>query len=396
MTPAANGAARAGVRGQWGVLAFILVGLGVIAAVLLLLARGSGGSDQPYSVRSNAPGGLMGLRLWLEDMGYQVEVGYGPDTANADVIFLFPDADVLHIDQLRRLATRVEGGRTLVLADMETLEAQQTFGALIQRSQPIVEQPLTQTQPLLPAAGELNDQPVSGRNLGKMPGSHLFPVLQTADGRAAVLLERRGDGAVWHVGIAGAFTNAELAHGWSRALTLAVLRGKPSGSTVYIVNGEIEGPNNRPVVAPGGEINGLWDWLRSQPLGWAVLLLTGLVLFYLFTQGRRLGPPVVVSDPHRRRAAVEHIEAMAALAQRAGHRDGVAAYQKGRLKRRLGQAWRVSAELDDAAFVGSLAEQARLTPEKAHELAELLARLDHVKDEGALVELVGAAAYFAV
>ena len=85
---------------------------------------------------------------------------------------------------------------------------------------------------------------------------------------------------------------------------------------------------------------------------------------------------------------------MANLAQRAGHLDGVARYQKARLKRRLGQVWRVGAELDDVAFVAALSEQARLTPAQTVTLADLLARFDRIGDEGELVHLVDAASRF--
>lgn len=393
---ASYSARRRESRVQWGLLAFVLLAVAAIGVVVLLLARGLGGSEEPYSLRSGAPSGLLGLRLWLEETGYQVQVGRAPEVATeAAVIFLFPDAD-LTADQVRRLAERVAEGRTLVLAGAESLDLSRTFGVTIQRSQPIVLQPLHQAQPLLPPAAALAAKRVSGRSLSAMPAAHLAPVLVAEDGKVAVLLERREMGAVWHVGIQGAFTNAELRDGWSRALAVAAVRGKPRGSTVYIVNGETAGPDAAPVRDRSNEIDGLGQWLVRQPLGWAVLLATAFLLFYLFTQGRRLGPPLVVADPHRRRFAVEHIQAMANLEQRAGHREGVARYQKARLKRRLGQTCRVSADLDDASFAAALSEQARLSPEKNIELRELLARFDGVKDEAALVELVEVAVRFSV
>jgi hypothetical protein len=327
-------------------------------------------------------------------MGYEVVVGEAPEVAeDADVIFLFPDADFT-ADQVQRLSQRVEDGATLVFAGANSLDLTRTFGALTQDRQPITNVPLHATQPILPASHELSQTPVSGRSLSAMPGVHLTPVLTTSDGKAAVLIEQRGAGTVWHVGIGRAFTNQELAGGWGRPLALAALRGKPSGSTVYIVNGEMAGRDGEPRSGRGGQIDGLGQWLVRQALGWAILLLTGLLLFYLFTQGRRLGPAVVLSDPHRRRAAVEHIEAMANLAQRAGHRDAVARYQKARLRRRLGQAWRVSAELDDAAFVAALGEQAQLAPAKAEVLTDLLARFERVGNESELVQLVDTASRF--
>lgn len=389
---AARGAARPAARGQWAVLVFLLLVVGVVVGVLLLATRGSGGSLEPYSLRSAAPSGLLGLRLWLEEMGYKVRAGNSPDSSPADVVFLFPDAN-LTADQVSELSHRVEEGRTLVLAGADSPELSRKFGALIQRGQPIADEPLRQAQPILTGTQALEGEPASGRSLSAMPGANLTPILTTSDGKVAVFLQQRMRGAVWQVGLQAAFTNEELKAGWGRALVLAALRGKPSGSTVYIVNGESESPSGQPA-APAGETDGLAQWLVRNPLGWAALLFAGLIMLYLFLQGRRLGPAVAVSDPHRRRAAVEHIEAMARLSQRAGHREGVARYQKARLKRRLGQGWRVSADLDDAAFVSTLAERARLSPEKAASLAEMLAQFDHVTDESGLVQLVDAAGRF--
>ena len=49
--------------------------------------------------------------MWLEDMGYRVVVSDAPEVArDADVIFLFPDADFTQ-DQVNRLSQRVEDGR---------------------------------------------------------------------------------------------------------------------------------------------------------------------------------------------------------------------------------------------------------------------------------------------
>ncbi len=132
-----------------------------------------------------------------------------------------------------------------------------------------------------------------------------------------------------------------------------------------------------------------------HPAGWAVFALAGLVLFYLFTQGRRLGPPVAAGVAPGRRPSVEHILAMAGLSQRAGHRDAVAAYQKARLKRRLGRTLRTSVDLDDRAFLAALAE-AGSPPERLDALGGLLERLDKVDDEAALVRVVAEATRFSL
>jgi hypothetical protein len=181
---------------------------------------------------------------------------------------------------------------------------------------------------------------------------------------------------------------------------VAALRGVPVGSAIDIVNGEerlrsgLPSENQR--TGPDGtRPDGLWQWLLLNPLGWALFALAGLVLFYLFTQGRRLGPPVPGDAPRNRRAGVEHILAIAGLAQRAGHRDAVAAYQKARLKRRLGQASRASADLDDGAFVATLGEVG-VGRDKLDALADLLARLDHIGDEAALVRTVAEANRFSL
>jgi hypothetical protein len=382
--------------GAWRILGFFVLVAAVLGLTALLLNRADEPADEPYAVASPASMGLLGLRLWLEDLGYEVELlTEGPPAAEARVVILFPDADVDATDRTN-LRKWVEQGNTLVVANASQMGLPSTFGVMVQTRQTFSDATLQVTQPLLPASVRQH-RPVSGRTLSTMtPTWHTVPVLVTDDGDAAVLLQMLGEGFVWHIGLNRVFTNGDLRSGWGPELAIAALRGVPVGSMVQIFNGEQ--PDARglaPGRAPGGP-DGLWESMLRHPLGWAALSLAALLLVYLFTQGRRLGPPTPAGAPSSRRAAVEHILAMASLAQRAGHRDAIATYQKARLKRRLGQSWRVSAELDDAAFVAGLAEQGSMAPDKVRELTDLLARLGARQDEATLVRTVAEANRFSL
>src|SRR3989442_1928166 len=68
----------------------------------------------------------------------------------------------------------------------------------------------------------------------------------------------------------------------------------------------------------GGTLPGAsWAWLRHHPAGWAILQLFGVALVALAMTAVRFGPARSVID-RRRRAPLEHVEALAAGLEGAG------------------------------------------------------------------------------
>ena len=108
------------------------------------------------------------------------------------------------------------------------------------------------------------------------------------------------------------------------------------------------------------------------------MLYVALVIFIAVAlQGRRFGRPVPLPKDTTRRAPLEYITAIANLKRRAGHRQAVLTQYHNRLKRGLGQRYRLNPTLPDDDYVSQLAD---LKPNlDAAALRTLLARLGQAK-----------------
>jgi hypothetical protein len=103
-----------------------------------------------------------------------------------------------------------------------------------------------------------------------------------------------------------------------------------------------------------GGIIGPDQWLRSSPLGHALLYMTGAVFLALLLRGRGFGRPVPQHHEIKRRGSLEHVKAIANLNRRAGHREPVLHQYRSRLKRHLGRRYRLDPSLPDAEYVEAL------------------------------------------
>jgi len=80
----------------------------------------------------------------------------------------------------------------------------------------------------------------------------------------------------------------------------------------------------------------LVTWLKSTPIGWALLQLAAVVLVALGVAAVRFGPPRSVIE-RRRRSPLEHVEALAAGLEGAGGVDTAVGLTVSGLRRRLGR-----------------------------------------------------------
>ncbi len=116
-----------------------------------------------------------------------------------------------------------------------------------------------------------------------------------------------------------------------------------------------------------------WGWMRSSPLGWALLQLGAVALLVIFVAAVRFGPALEVVD-RRRRSAIEHVDALAVGLQRAsGSKAAVELIVQG-LRRRLGRRElrdRSSAALDDWLRTLALSTRAPGAREKIATLGRL-------------------------
>lgn len=80
-----------------------------------------------------------------------------------------------------------------------------------------------------------------------------------------------------------------------------------------------------------------WAWLRSSPIGWALLQILAIALVWLAMNAVRFGPAVAVIE-RRRRSPLEHLEALGAGLESAGATETAVLRLAAGLRRRLSRA----------------------------------------------------------
>lgn len=366
-----------------------LVWLTLLFLVLLLAALAVQAMARPrlpaYDPASREAGGLLLLREWLVEMGYEVSVTDrdGFDPGDADLLFVYPGRTGFTTAERNLLVDWVEGGGSAVLVDIrdETLSEHFDFD----RGRSVGTQRLRQVQPLLPQASTVITSTWTPRRLD-LPDNQPWLTLvaeQGTTGRGAVAVRRMGQGWVWLLSRDFELTNDRLLLERATAqIVPALLRGVPAGGHVRFDTFHLRDPSTQSSEAIGS----VRDWLYRTPAGWATLLFFVLGFAYLLLQGRRLGPAIPVVAQGRRREAAEFVVAMAGLQRRARLTGSIARQQKHRLKQRLGRAWDLPGDLPDDEFVTRLA--ALDTTLDAERLRRTLGRLSETTDEATLVSTI--------
>ena len=377
-------ASRFPIRGQMLVIVLLFT-VFIVAVVLFSRTRPA---DRLYDPDSRAPGGLLLLRHWLQEMGYRVETtGSRAFTLSnrADLLFVYPGLELFDEAEAERLVAWVEAGGTLAIVGSHVILADFFDFEFVSPDFTAMAAPVRQAQPLLPQA----PSELSGPGPGSLPAvdatGGAVPVLIAADGHPVVWVQPWGEGTLWLLPQRYAFTNADLMEKEQAHLLLALLRTVPTGGTVIFDTYHLFGPN--PLA--DGRILSIQDWLYSTPLGWAMLFLLLLGGLYLLLGGRRLGPALVVVTQGRRREASEYVVAMAGLQRRARVRDSVARHHRQRLLLALGRPHRIQPDVSDEEFLQQVrAADPWLSGERAEQIARVLQGLGRLPDEEQLVALV--------
>jgi len=177
-----------------------------------------------------------------------------------------------------------------------------------------------------------------------------------------------------------AFSNAGLKEPGNPALVLNLILISPASGAVWFDEWH---HGVRPV---DSQVVGPEDWLRRTPAGRALLYVAGVIFLAVLLRGRRFGRPVPLPGEITRRAPLEYISAIANLGRRAGHRRAVLQQYRQRLKRRLGQRYRLDPTLNDAEYAARLAEYNPGLDAEA--LRRLLARLQRPNvNESEMIQL---------
>ena len=327
----------------------LLVGLFLLLLVAVLL-RGNATPGRRFDPDSPEPNGLLLLREWLQEMGYEVTTTGQQRFAlspRQHLLIIYPGAERFTQNEADSFFDWVEAGGTAVIIGQADSKLRQALN--YDTAPGYARGDLAQRQPLLPEAIEPFDR--AGRPFDLTEAPQMVAVLDNGMGSGMAVL-RRGAGWVWLVSEQLTFTNSELSDDRAQAQLLpAFLRTVPARGTVVFDTYHLFGP-----VLPSGAapIKSLKDWLYFTTTGWAVVFLLLLGGGWLLLSGRRLGPPLERTAQGRRREAAEFVVAMAGLQRRARIRDNIARHQRYRLKQSLGKPWRIRPTLSDAEFLRQL------------------------------------------
>jgi hypothetical protein len=358
-----------------------------IAAVLIGVGSSTQG-DPPYDLASEQPGGLRALRLWLEALDYKVVTTDGPRFVlrpELDLLFVYPNRLPYNRAEAEALRAWVATGKTLVLVGPapEDTRLAETFGVQ-GRALDSGDLLLSQSMPLLPDAGagvsrSAGYGSAEGVDLTGVEGA--LAALVTDEGKAAMAVQRVGNGLVWHLGEGVALTNAQLQYYAQGVLLPPLLRSAPAGATVAFDTFHLFGKDRS-----AERIVTLQDWLYGTYGGWATLVFFTLTALYLLLQGQRLGPPLLTAADVRRRAPEEFVTAMAGLYRRAGKSREAAAHYRRRLRQEIQRRHPLAAELADGLVATRLAESAHPPPAAVlEEIRALLAQPEQAIQDEVLV-----------
>lgn len=344
------------------------IGVTVIAlfAALIWLAGVRGSQDTPESSGSSYSSGARGelaLYRWLQASGFDVRRvtstdGFPPD---ADIMFMINPNDRFPEGQASSVRRWVEQGRTLVLAisgisgDPSTqlggqhpmlrelgvdLGFSPGFSSTVPLAQPIFSRPGLSTIDI-PGTFTL-ELPITGTTVLASSKD------EDGDRVALAAVMRLGSGQVFVLSSDYPLSNQGLgiADNWAFVYNMAQAAG---GKRVAFDEAHHS-------VSEGGDLLAL---LANTPWGWALIYGALLIAAYFFWSARRLGPPLPVPMPDRRRPTSDYVTSVARLFRRA-RKPGYAAERYLQFfKRTLSHHAALDPFLTDSRFVQSLVERGR-------------------------------------
>lgn len=376
----------------------VLIGviLLVVFGALIWIVGLEGVAETPESVGSSLNAGKRGtlaLYKWLEKAGFRVERVQGGEQfppENGTLVMVNPNNEFPE-GQAGAVRRWVEDGNTLILAvggrrgDLSTdlggeqpmlraLGIDLDFSAGYTDTVPVA-QPLFDN----PAVDRVKLAGVWGLAL---PVSDTIVLASSRDGEGnrvpLAAMIRVGTGRVFVMSSEYAVSNEGIGEESNGAFVYNLVRMGGNGRVVFD-----EAHHGASV---GGNIMAL---LTGNAWGWALIYGVALGGVYLLWSARRLGPPLPVAMPDRRRPTADYVRSVAALFRRA-RKPGYAAERYLQFfKRTLSRHAELDPYLTDARFVQSLAERGRYGFNEA-EMAKAIERLRQLEGGGSAPESVEA------
>lgn len=330
----------------------LAIGILVLLVLVTVFAAMQSQAQQqhpPLSSVSSAPDGALALKLWLEELGYEVDeqilTNFLPPEEVSTLLILEPQFPTEV--ELEALDNWVEAGGTVI-----AIGGQYGMYSLIDHYefelQYLAEQNGTVTlpTPLFNSPASLDLTNVKPRVALRSERKDVTALL-TYQGNPVLVSFEQEEGRVILGTIPEAFSNAGLKESGNPELILNILAMASSQGAVWFDEWHHGLRNTEQVLGPG-------EFLRQTPIGHAILFAALIVFLTLFIQGRGFGRPVPLPQEIKRRGAMEHITGMANLSRRAAHRSAVMLHYHQQIKRRLGQRYRLNPSLEDQEYVDVL------------------------------------------
>ena len=348
------------------VIVAVIVAVELVLTVVEEITGGAGPQGPPSSSYATQPQGLAAFADLAADAGHRVERVRGElaDLDPSATLFLVDAGiDGAEVDEVARF---VDSGGRLVAAGATAVFAAAEFVDGAPRWRP---EAGTNATPVLPSWPNVATVVTAGEG-GFSDAGDALPVM--AAGSTPVLaVARRGSGTVWFLADPSPLRNRFLARPDNAALGLS-LAGPPERPVLFA-----EGAHGYGAVQGWAALPEPWKWAL------AVALLAALV--WMWSRGRRLGPPDVDErEPAPPRRA--YVDALAATLLKTGDPAGAIGPVQGAARqivaRRSGVAPDADADVRRAAIGLGLTEHdadAIIAPVRSHDdairAARALARL---------------------
>ena len=331
------------------------LGIGILLALILVTSaavlQNTREVEIPYVSTSSAPDGTLALKTWLDELGYSspesLSPSFSPDES-IKAIFIIQPIELISESEWKLIEDWIEQGGVLVLAgdNLQTDIAMNHFGF----SRTFLREEVTEALPVVPVLNSpviMTEVPIKTL-FGITTSETDFTPLLSASGFPVVLAFKQGMGRVILSSTPYIFSNLALKDDGTAALILNLIALTGRDGPVWFDEWH-HGFQSENIVGPG-------QWLQNTPGGHAILFVVGTIFVALLLQGRAFGRPVPLSHEIKRRGPLEHVTAIANLNRKAGHRNEVLRGYHHRLKRRLGQRYRLDPSLSDEEYVNLLSQ----------------------------------------
>jgi hypothetical protein len=331
------------------------LGIGILLALILVtsaaVVQKTKEVEIPYLSTSSAPTGTLALKLWLSELGYSspdtLPVAFKPDES-VRTIFIIQPLELISDSEWKLVDTWLERGGALVLAgdNLQTEVAMDHFGF----SRTYLQDQAVEIFSVAPifSSPVLSSKVLVETDFGITTSRTDFTPLMSAFGTPVILTFEQGEGQVILSSTPYIFSNLALKDDLSASLILNLIALTGQEGPVWFDEWH-HGFQSENIVGP-------WQWLQNTPGGHAILFVIGAVFVALLLQGRAFGRPVPLSHEIKRRGPLDHVTAIANLNRKAGHRNEVLQQYHHRLKRHLGQRYRLDPSLSDEEYIDLLSQ----------------------------------------